>query len=70
MTDHDQTDPASRPLDIDYVMRRSADEAMRTILADDTRAAAAHAELCHRYVVLAVAALTPAHSAASSVSAP
>ncbi|MDE0877563.1 MAG: hypothetical protein OSB00_02690 [Sphingomonas bacterium] len=65
----DQTMQTAAPLDIDYIMRRSADEARQTILASDPRAAAAHEELCRRYVDLALAALGRPHSAASNVSA-
>lgn len=70
--------PASAMLATDYILRRSADEAKRAILATDSRARAAHEEMCHRYVGLAIARLSgsdgqerhgTAYSAASKVSA-
>jgi hypothetical protein len=48
----------ANPHDIDYLLRRSAAEAMRSIVASDARAAAAHEEMCRRYVGLAVASLS------------
>lgn len=54
----DDSDTPAIPLDVDYVLQRSEAEAIRAIAAIDPRAAAAHDELCRRYVDLAIARLT------------